>query len=80
MATGRPIITTDTPGCRETVAAGENGLLAPARDPEALAAAAERLMVEPGRASTTGRRSRELPEARFDVHGVDTVMLRIMGL
>jgi glycosyltransferase involved in cell wall biosynthesis len=39
MATGRAIITTDVPGCRETVRHGVNGLLVPAQDPAALAAA-----------------------------------------
>ena len=39
MAMGRPVITTDVPGCRETVVDGENGLLVPARDAEMLARA-----------------------------------------
>lgn len=41
MAMGRPVITTDVPGCRETVMEGENGLLVPARDAKALARAME---------------------------------------
>ena len=39
MAMGRPVITTDVPGCRETVEDGLNGFLVPARDPQALAQA-----------------------------------------
>ena len=37
MSVGRPIITTDVPGCRETVVHGVNGLLVPPRDVKALA-------------------------------------------
>lgn len=39
LASGRPIITTDVPGCRETVVQGYNGLLVPPRNPTALAQA-----------------------------------------
>jgi glycosyltransferase involved in cell wall biosynthesis len=38
---GRPIITTDAPGCRETVQPGKNGFLIPVRDARALAIAME---------------------------------------
>ncbi len=37
MAMGRPILTTDVPGCRETVINGDNGYLVPKADSEALA-------------------------------------------
>ena len=40
MATGRPVITTDMPGCREPIIEGENGFLVAPRDAAALAAAA----------------------------------------
>src|SRR3546814_3804415 len=39
MSTGRAIITTDAPGCREPVTQGQNGFLVPVRDPTALAEA-----------------------------------------
>ena len=41
MAMGKPIITTDTPGCRQTVDAGKNGLLVPVKDSKALGLAIE---------------------------------------
>ena len=47
MATGRPIITTDAPGCRETVEHGVNALLVPPRDPDALASAMLELLAAP---------------------------------
>ena len=80
MSTGRALITTDTPGCRDTVLPGENGFLVPARDPGALAAAIERFVVQPDLAVAFGRRSRALAEARFDVRKVNAVMLEAMGL
>jgi glycosyltransferase involved in cell wall biosynthesis len=80
MATGRPIITTDVPGCRETVLPGENGFLVPPGDAAALAAAMERFIVDPDLAETMGRRSRQIAEQRFDVHKVNAVMLEAMGL
>ena len=46
MAMGRPIVTTDAPGCRETVRPGQNGYLVPVRDAAALAKALERFIVE----------------------------------
>ena len=44
LATGRPVITTDVPGCRETVVHEKNGLLVPPRDAHALAEAMIRLL------------------------------------
>ena len=80
MSTGRAIITTDAPGCRETVIPGENGFLVPVGDAGALADAMERLILEPALARTFGARSRALAEERFDVHRINAEMLRAMGL
>lgn len=44
MAAGLPCVTTDVPGCREAVSDGDNGLLVPARNPEALAEALSKLI------------------------------------
>ncbi len=80
MATGRAIVTTDTPGCRETVEVGGNGFLVPTQDPDALAEAMARFIEEPSLAETMGRASREIAEHRFDVHGVNRTMLQAMDL
>jgi glycosyltransferase involved in cell wall biosynthesis len=80
MSTGRALITTDTPGCRDTVLPGENGFLVPVRDAGALADAMERFVVQPDLAVDFGRRSRTLAEERFDVRKVNAVMLEAMGL
>lgn len=79
MAMGRPVITTDNVGCRETVVDGVNGFLVPVRDPEALAAAMLRFIENPALIESMGRESRRLAEERFDVHKINAVMLEAMG-
>ena len=80
MAMGRAIITTDAPGCRETVRNGDNGYLVPPRSVEALADAMMRFVIDPSRATAMGLRSRTIVEERFDVHKVNETMLDVMGL
>jgi glycosyltransferase involved in cell wall biosynthesis len=80
MAMGRPIITTDLPGCRDTVLEGENGFVVPPRDSRALARAMEHFVVEPELACQMGERSRQLASQRFDVHAVNRLLLREIGL
>ncbi len=63
---GRPVITTDVPGCRETVVNGLNGFLVPPRDPVALAEAMERFIIQPDLIRSMGLESRKLAEERFD--------------
>lgn len=80
MAMGRPIITTDMPGCRETVAAGENGFLIAPRDYKALAAAMEKFLQTPALIAPMGQKSRDLAISKYDVHQVNGVIVRTMGL
>ena len=80
MAMGRAIVTTDTPGCRETVVDGVNGFLVPPRDADALYAAMARFAEDPGLAARMGARSRELAERRFDARKVSADILRHAGL
>lgn len=80
MAMGRPIITTDSPGCREPVVPGDNGFLVPVHEPAALAEAMMRFVRDPDLAPRMGRRSRELAEERFDVAKVNAILLAEMGL
>jgi glycosyltransferase involved in cell wall biosynthesis len=65
MATGRPIVATDVPGCREAVADGDNGLLVPPRDAQALAGAIGRLMADPDLRIRMGRSGRQRAETEF---------------
>lgn len=69
-AVGRPIITTDSVGCRDTVDEGVNGLLVPPKDPVALAEAIEKLHLDPARRLDMGRASRKKAEMEFDVKNV----------
>lgn len=80
MATGRAIVTADTPGCRETVVDGENGFLVPAKDPVRLAEAMERLIRDPSLFTAMGEASRRMARERFEVHAVNRLLLRAMGL
>jgi len=96
MAMGRPIITTDAPGCRETVILtpegqrqrgvgervliGENGFLVRVRDVEALVKAIMHFLENPDLADGMAKRSREIAEEKFDVNKVNAVILNTMGL
>jgi glycosyltransferase involved in cell wall biosynthesis len=75
MAMGRAVITTDAPGCRDTVVDGLNGILVPPGDAKALAAAMRRFVDDPGLASRMGRESRRLAEERFDVRRANGILL-----
>ncbi|HAJ03783.1 MAG TPA: glycosyltransferase family 1 protein, partial [Brevundimonas sp.] len=75
MAMGRPVITTDAPGCRETVAEGVNGLKVPPQDAAALEAAMEQLILNPEQAAAMGQASLERVRARYDVHRVNAQIL-----
>ncbi len=65
MACARAIITTDMPGCRELVEPGENGLLVPSRDAEALADALHQLLQDPSRCARMGQTGRQIAESEF---------------
>lgn len=80
MSMGRAIITTDTPGCRETVIDGENGYLVPIRTVDALANAMKRFIDDQQLAMRMGRQSRRIAEEKYDVHKINAVMLREMGM
>ena len=80
MAMGRAVITTDAPGCRETVVEGQNGFLVPVRDAAALADAMMRFIKQPELIETMGKASRALAVERFDVHKVNAVILATMGI
>lgn len=80
MATGRAVVTTLSPGCRETVEPGINGYLVPMRDAPSLAEALMRFADDPGLAARMGRCSRDVAEARFGVDRVNALLLSTMGL
>jgi glycosyltransferase involved in cell wall biosynthesis len=69
-ACGRPIVTTDAPGCREIVRHGENGLLVPVKNSLALADALRVLIQNPDVRANMARRGREIVVEEFSVERV----------
>lgn len=67
---GRPIVTTDVPGCRECVDEGVNGYLVPARSVEELSVAIEKLVLSPDDRIKFGRASRSKAEKEFSIENV----------
>lgn len=80
MACGRAIITTDVPGCRETVVDSVNGFLVRPKDTSDLQRAFERFIDDPALAVRMGKASRALAEEKFDVQMVNRIMLTQMNL
>ena len=66
-AIGRPIVTTDHPGCRDVVTHMVNGLLVPIKDAKALADAVSGLLADGELRAAMGKRSRERAVEEFDV-------------
>lgn len=71
MALGLPIITTDVPGCRETVIEGGNGFLVPLKDYKKLAQRMIELALDDVKRKSMGERSLELVREKYDVHKVN---------
>lgn len=69
-ASGRAIVTTDVPGCREVVIERENGLLVPARESLPLAEALRRLITDSELRQSMGRKGRAMAEAEFSIQQV----------
>ncbi len=80
MSTGRAIVTTDLPGCDETVVDGLNGYLVEPRNAKQLAEAMCRFLRAPSLITDMGLRSRELAQSKFDVHAVNKLLLERMAL
>jgi glycosyltransferase involved in cell wall biosynthesis len=80
MACGLPVVTTDVPGCRETVRDEDNGLLVPARDAAALAAALRRLLEDAPLRRRLGERGRERAVQEFSDDVVIAATLQLYGV
>lgn len=80
MATGRPIITTDMPGCRDPIEDGVNGFLVQPRNADSLLSAMRKFIGQPELASHMGLRSRQIAERTYDVRKVNQLLLNEMGL
>jgi len=80
MSMSKPIITTDAPGCRDTVINGVNGFLVPVRDADALAEAMERFILHPELIESMGQSSRKIAEESFDVRKINRKLMQEMGI
>jgi glycosyltransferase involved in cell wall biosynthesis len=80
MATGRPIITTDTPGCRETVENGINGFIVPAKDIRALTEKMEWMAKNYNEVYKMGQESLTICRNKFDVKIINKEILSVMNL
>jgi glycosyltransferase involved in cell wall biosynthesis len=80
MASGRAVITSDAPGCGETIADGVTGLVVPRGDAAALAQAMARFLDDPGLARRLGAAARVQACVQHDVHRINRMLLTHMGL
>ncbi|MFH4665311.1 glycosyltransferase family 4 protein [Vibrio cidicii] len=80
MAMGRPILTTDVPGCKETVVNGENGWLVEKANVEQLAERMIWFIEHPEQWEIMGDKGHQMANEKFDVHKVNAEILKIMGL
>lgn len=76
-AIGRPVVTTDSVGCRDTVIDGKNGFMIPIKDSDALATALKKLIDNPELRQTMGKNAREFAVSKFDINDVVKVHLDV---
>jgi glycosyltransferase involved in cell wall biosynthesis len=80
MAMERAIITTDAPGCRETVRNGDNGFLVPVKDVDAIVERMEILINNPELNAQMGKKSRIIAVEKYDVRLINQLILKKMNL
>ncbi len=80
MACGRAVITTDVPGCRETVIDGNNGFLIPVQNVDSLVEKMQFFIDHPNEASKMGLNGRRMAEELFDVQKVNETICSTMEL
>ena len=80
MAIGRAIITTDVPGCRETVVDGINGFLVPRWNADVLAEKMIYFIENPEQICIMGNESHKIAVEKFDADKVNRRLIKILGL
>lgn len=80
MAIGRPIITTNVPGCRETVIDGHNGFLIEKWNPKALAEKMTYFIENPNQIEKMGLESYKIAQQKYDANKVNKRLLEILGV
>jgi len=80
MAIGRAVITTDVPGCRETVIDGVNGFLIEKWNPQALAEKMIYFIEHPEEIKKMGYESYKIAQDKFDADKVNKRLINMLGL
>ena len=80
MAMGRPVITTDAPGCRETVLDGKTGFLVPVMDGKAVAEKMMEFIRQPELIPQMGKAGLAYCKEKFDVNKVNAVMCEYLKI
>ncbi|WP_278348323.1 glycosyltransferase family 4 protein [Stutzerimonas kunmingensis] len=80
MSIGRAVITTDVPGCRETVVDGKNGFLVPPWDSSALAEKMLHLVGRPDLIQKMGIESHRMAVENFDVYKANERLVNVLGV
>ncbi|MDN6291319.1 MAG: glycosyltransferase family 4 protein [Alkalibacterium sp.] len=80
MALGRSIITSDAPGCRETVQDGYNGYLVPVREIDSLVGKMKILIEDVSKRNSMGKRSLNIAREKYDVKIVNQSIMKTMKL
>lgn len=80
MAIGRAVITTDVPGCRETVIDGVNGFIVPRWNPEKLAEKMIYFIENPEKIQLMGEASHKIAIEKFDANKVNQKLIDFLGL
>lgn len=78
MACARPVITSDVPGCRDSITPEVSGLLVPPHDPEAVALACERFVAETALIDRMGAAARQEAERRYDVYRQNAILSELL--
>ena len=76
-AIGRPVVTTDSVGCRDTVIDGKNGYMIPIKNSDVLAMALKKLIDNPELRQQMGKNAREFAVSKFDIKDVVKVHLDV---
>lgn len=80
MASGKAVITTNAPGCKETVVDGENGYLVPVKDVKAIVQKMEYMIEHPEVTANMGLAGRKIAEEKFSVDIVNRIICESMGV
>ncbi len=80
LAMGRAVITTDAPGCKESIINDVNGYIVPVRNITALTQAMEKFIQQPELISIMGLAGREFAENEYDANKINQTIMKFMGV